>query len=49
MKKWQPWLGLASGLGLVLMLVGEGFVDALGFAVSVAPLALGVGAWLRHR
>lgn len=46
---WQPWFGLASGAGLVLMLVGEGWVDVAGFAVAAAPLLLGLRAWLRGR
>ena len=49
MKAWQPWFGLASGAGLLAMLVGEGWVDGVGFAVAAAPLLLGLGAWLRHR
>ncbi len=49
MKTWEPWFGLASAGGLVVMLLGAGWVDTLGFTISAAPLAWGLLAWWRHR
>lgn len=49
MKQWEPWAGLASGIGLVVMLIGAGFVDAAGFVIAAAPLIYGLIAWLRYR
>lgn len=49
MRPWQPWFGLSSAVGLGVMLLGEGWLDALGFAVAVAPLAHGAVALWRHR
>lgn len=45
----EPWLGVASAAGLVLMLVGEGVADVVGFLVAIVPLAYGVGAALARR
>lgn len=49
MRAWQPWLGLFAASGLVVMLMGKGWLDALGFVLAAAPLAYGVVAWWRHR
>ncbi len=49
MKQWEPWFGLASGIGLVVMLLGVGWVDAAGFVVAAAPIVYGFIAWLRLR
>lgn len=49
MKTWQPWFGLLAASGLVVMLLGEGWLDALGFVISAAPLAYGFAAWWGRR
>lgn len=49
MKAWQPWFALVSAGGLVVMLLGWGWLDALGFLVSAAPLLYGLVAWRRRR
>lgn len=49
MKAWQPWFGLLSASGLVVMLLREGVLDGLGFFIAASPLAYGAVAWLRHR
>lgn len=49
MKTWQPWFGLLAAGGLVVMLLGEGWVDVLGFVLAAAPFAYGLAAWWRHR
>ncbi len=49
MKTWQPWFGLTAASGLVVMLLGEGVLDVVGFAIAAAPFAYGVISWWRHR
>lgn len=49
MKAREPWCGVASATGLILMLLGEGAVDALGLFIAVSPLLHGLGAVVRRR
>lgn len=41
----EPWLGVASAAGLIVMLVG----DVVGFVVAITPLAYGLAAVLARR
>ena len=49
MKSRETWLGVASAAGLVMMLMGDGMMDAAGFLVAIAPYAYGVVCVLRRR
>lgn len=49
MKGREPWLGLVSIAGLVTMLLGERWVDVVGFALVVTPLVYGGVSWVRAR
>lgn len=49
MRAWQPWFGLFAASGLVVMLLTDGWLDGLGFAIAAAPLAYGLGAWWSRR
>jgi len=49
MKTWQPWFGLFAASGLVVMLLGSGWLDAVGFALVAAPIVYGAVACWRHR
>lgn len=49
MKAREPWIGLAGIAGLVLMLLGDGPIDLLGFVIATGPLAFGLGAALIRR
>jgi hypothetical protein len=48
-KTRELWLGIASATGLIVMLLGEGAVDALGLLIAIAPVAHGLGAALMRR
>lgn len=49
MRAWQPWLGLVAASGLVVMLLGEGWLDGLGLLISASPISYGLTAWWRRR
>ncbi|HWB18217.1 MAG TPA: hypothetical protein VG538_17565 [Vicinamibacterales bacterium] len=49
MKSREPWLGLASAAGLVVMLIGDGALDVVGLLIAIAPLAYGLAATIRRR
>lgn len=46
MSSREPWLGVASVLGLVVMLLADGMLDGLGLSLALAPLAYaGIAVW----
>lgn len=49
MSPYEPWLGVASAAGLVVMLLGDGTADLLGFLIAVVPLAYAVSSVVARR
>lgn len=49
MRRPELWLALATIAGLLVMLLRDGALDLLGFALATAPLAYGALAWWRGR
>jgi hypothetical protein len=45
----EPWLGVASAAGLVVMLLSDGKADLVGFFIAVVPVAYAISAVIAHR
>lgn len=43
----EPYLGFLTAVGLVVLLLGEGWVDLVGLLLAAAPLGYGLIRWLR--